>query len=184
MILLGAAVLAATAACSSTVDNNASSPTPTVTAVATTPAAPSTTPPVATVTTPPPSAVDISITASSVATDGSVGIRKGTTKLTIHNTGTTAPALTLTFNISVVNVTPDGPFWTHCHPTDDGRTLQEACSISAVPAGGEASYTVGFANIDLSVAHNPFGVVTVGPTDESPSDNTAVLVICTNGCVS
>jgi hypothetical protein len=183
MILLGAAVLVATAACSSTVDNPVAVATTTTAAAAPIPTVAPT--PTAAPTPTIPSVVDVSLRASAVLTDGSVGIRKGTTKLTILNKGNTTPAITLVFNNFPVNVTPDGPFWTACHPTDDGRTLNETCQLGTIALGGQATYMVGFANINLGQMPSTIGKVTVTPTpgpDLTPADNSVNLTICTNGC--
>src|SRR5262249_35367270 len=131
-------------------------------------------------------AVDLRLTGSAVRTDGSVGTRQGTLQLNVHNNGATAPGLTFTFTDIPRAVQLEGPFWTpSCTVNDNGTTLTATCPENAVPAGGDASYTIGFANIVLEDVHGRIGRVTVSPTsgaDDNPDDNGVGLVICTNGC--
>jgi hypothetical protein len=171
LLLVGAALLVATAGCTSAPGNgNPPATTPAATAAATETA--------------PAAAVDLQLTASPVLTDGSVGTRKGTAQVNVHNNGTTAPGLTLTFSDIPQGVQLDGDFWKLCTVNDNGTTSTATCPEDSVPAGGDAHYAVGFANIVLGQVQT-VGRVTVSPTsgaDDNPDDNSADLSICTNGC--
>ena len=171
-------LLFATAACMSTTNTDqASSSPPPATAPATT-LIPTSATPVA------PVVADPTLKATTVATDGSVGIRKGMVRLTELNHGPTAPALTLTFAAIPAGVQIDGTEWSTCTKADKATSTAVTCPLAPVAAGGQSQTLYHFVNIDLGVAQDlgDLTLAAVGATETNISDNKAKLLICTNGC--
>ncbi len=179
MVLAATLLLVMTNGCAAGATSAPTAPSPTTARPAT---AGSTPIPAAT---PSPVVADLSLSASKILTNGSTGAPSATLKVTVHNQGSSTPALTVTFKHLPMGIAPIGDGWGSCDQTDDGTIRTIACPATPVTAGGTATFTYTFRVTFLDLGGEDIGTVSVAALDaqeRDAADNTAKLAICTNGC--
>lgn len=127
----------------------------------------------------------LTLTASQVITNGSVGTVQGTVKITVRNSGLNVPTLVLNFTGIPVKVGLNGSAWDSCTKSDNGTVRTVSCPISSVPVGSSAVYTYVFDIALGTLTAGNAGRVTVAAVNaQEPdlTDNSADLSVCTNGC--
>jgi Domain of unknown function DUF11 len=135
--------------------------------------------------TPAAAVANLSLGATKILTNGSVGTPSGTLKVTVTNHGSTAPALNLTFADLPPALTLDGVTWEACRVSDNGTTHGAVCPVNPIAAGASTTLQYDFKVRLGQVTLDQVGTVTVaavGATESDPSDNSVDLMVCTNGC--
>jgi len=128
---------------------------------------------------------DLTLTATQIRTNGSVGTPTGTVRITIRNNGTTAPKLILEFQDVPTQIEFTGAAWAGCQKSDDGMSRIATCPLDPVPAGSSKTIPFEF-RVSLEELER-VGTVILNPVEAQErdiADNTVELSICTNGCTT